>query len=302
MAFYLAALLIFNVGYNVVVAHNPKVLGFARNINQAEIIRLTNVERSKVGAPAVVENSLLNQAAALKAQNMFAEDYWAHYSPSGKSPWYWFDQVGYAYILAGENLARDFDTSQGVINGWMNSTSHRENMLTPGYKHIGIAVVNGIMSGHETTLVVQLFGTQAAAKNTAPPPTGGSTGSSQPAVQSQVNQPVPPVNEQVNEQPIVEEKTNTATGGITGTPTAGVKNSWATVTYQLLNPMPISGWSVQQMVVIGLLAFLMVLFIFDYVVLHRLGVHRPNSHSLLHAGMMAIALIVVVYSTAGGIL
>jgi hypothetical protein len=103
----------------------------------------------------------LNQSATLKAQNMFAENYWAHVSPSGIQPWYWFTQAGYSYSYAGENLAKDFDTTSGTIQGWMNSPGHRANILNPNYTDVGFAVENGTLVGGQTTLVVAHYGSVA---------------------------------------------------------------------------------------------------------------------------------------------
>lgn len=302
LAFYIAVLLTFNVGYNVFVAHSNKVLGFATSISQQEVIRLTNVERSKAGVGQVTENAKLNQSAMAKAQNMFAENYWAHYAPSGKSPWYWYDQVGYVYAIAGENLARDFDTSQGVINGWMNSKSHRDNMLSGSYKDIGIAVLNGVLDGHETTLVVQHFGTVSGANSTnqSNPAVQGSSQNPPAGPKAQTQQPA--VEQLVAEHTIDQQNVSPNVSGVAGIPTANNQFSWASLPYQLLNPLPANGWSLQQMVVIVLIGALLLLFVLDFAVLHRKQIHRPNSHSLLHASMMGVALVVVIYSTAGGIL
>src|SRR5690606_22355375 len=117
-------------------------------------------------------------------------------------------------------LARDFDTSQGVINGWLNSPSHRENMLTAGYKDIGIAVLNGVLDGHETTLVVQLFGTPvtlaaAPPNNSQPPATQGST--SQAAPPPQQSAPTSPT---IDEQSIAQLQQTPLLSGAAGVPTA----------------------------------------------------------------------------------
>ena len=106
--------------------------------------------------------------AQRNAGDMFAFNYWAHNSPSGRDPWSFFQEVGYKYIYAGENLARDFMNSESVVEAWMNSPSHRENLLNPNYKEIGLAVVNGTLNGVETTLVVQSFGTPTPEPSTAP--------------------------------------------------------------------------------------------------------------------------------------
>lgn len=137
----------------------PKVLGFSANISPEMIIELTNGERTKMGLSIVKENKLLSEAARQKAADMFAFNYWAHVSPSGRSPWSFFNDVGYRYQYAGENLARDFHEPESVVRAWMNSPSHRENIVNSKYQEIGVAVVDGTLQGVETTLVVQLFGT-----------------------------------------------------------------------------------------------------------------------------------------------
>jgi len=136
----------------------PQTLGYASQILPNDIIRLTNIERQNKGLTTLTYNQLLSQAAAQKAADMFINDYWAHVSPSGTQPWVFITQSGYSYRYAGENLARDFSDSAGVVRGWMNSVTHKDNLLNPQYSDIGVAVVNGKLGGRETTLVVQMFG------------------------------------------------------------------------------------------------------------------------------------------------
>ncbi|MEO8581239.1 MAG: CAP domain-containing protein [Patescibacteria group bacterium] len=136
------------------------VLGYSSTITQLKVIDGTNKEREKLGLPDLVPNELLSQAAEAKANDMFAHQYWAHYSPSGKSPWEFLKEVKYTYYVAGENLARDFMQSDDMMKAWMNSPTHKENIINPKYHDIGIAVVNGTLNGTQTTLVVQMFGTQ----------------------------------------------------------------------------------------------------------------------------------------------
>lgn len=139
----------------------PGVLGVSSNISQQRVIELTNIERQKKGLGTVKENAQLNAAAAAKAQNMFEENYWAHYSPSGKDPWGFIQKAGYKFAYAGENLARNFATSDEVVQAWMDSPTHRANLLNGRYQDIGIAVAQGTLNGQETTLVVQEFGTKS---------------------------------------------------------------------------------------------------------------------------------------------
>jgi len=134
------------------------ILGFNSSITIDEVMRLTNEQRVSQGLSPLRYNETLADAARRKAANMFEENYWAHNSPSGISPWYWFKQAGYNYVHAGENLAKDFGSSDRMISAWMNSPTHRENIVSPEYQEIGLAVVPGTLLGQETVLVVQLFG------------------------------------------------------------------------------------------------------------------------------------------------
>jgi hypothetical protein len=103
---------------------------------------------------------ILEEAARLKAKDMFANGYFAHESPKGTSPWHWFGVAGYDYEYAGENLAIGFLEPEEVYNGWVQSFTHHQNLLNPNFKEIGVAVVSGKFNGNHTTIVVQLFGSQ----------------------------------------------------------------------------------------------------------------------------------------------
>src|SRR5260221_5212679 len=137
-----------------------QVLGYAANIAPSEVERLTNVERAKNGLPAVTDNPVLDAAALAKGHDMLAKGYWAHVAPDGTQPWAFFISAGYSYRYAGENLARDFSDANSAVNAWMASPTHRENMLSPNYKEIGIGVVEGNLAGADTTIIVQFFGTK----------------------------------------------------------------------------------------------------------------------------------------------
>lgn len=125
------------------------------------VVDLTNTERTERNLSSLTRNSLLDKAAKLKAEHMRDNDYFAHFSPDGISPWYWFDQIGYDYIHAGENLAVFFDDSDEVVQAWMDSPLHRDNILKAEYTEIGVATVKAAHDGYDTVFVVQLFGTPA---------------------------------------------------------------------------------------------------------------------------------------------
>lgn len=130
----------------------------ASTITPTNIINLTNRERTAAGLNSLKTNSKLSSAALAKANNMFEEQYWDHFGPNGETPWQFIRGAGYYYVYAGENLAKGFSTAEGVHEAWMASTSHRENIMSGKYKDIGVAVVEGVLLGKRTTLVVQMFG------------------------------------------------------------------------------------------------------------------------------------------------
>lgn len=145
---------------SVFVHHvSPQVLGDAIDISVQQLLRLTNEKRVQAGVKPLTMNTQLTQAAKAKADFMFKNNFWAHNAPDGTTPWDFIKQSGYTYIYAGENLARGFTTAPDVINAWMASPDHRENMLSPNYKDIGFAVESGDLTGEKNTvLIVEMFG------------------------------------------------------------------------------------------------------------------------------------------------
>jgi hypothetical protein len=160
---YALVFVLFNLVIRTVHTNYPDVLGYATNIQTEELLAATNAQRLASGLQPLVLNQALSQAAAKKAADMFAKNYWAHVGPEGETPWDFIISSGYKYTVAGENLAKNFQDSNSVVTAWMNSPSHRDNLLKPTYREIGFAVVNGTLAGEETTLVVQMFGAQSSA-------------------------------------------------------------------------------------------------------------------------------------------
>lgn len=131
------------------------------NFTANAIIRLTNSARIENKLKALNTNQKLNAAAQLKAQDMLTKGYFAHVSPQKITPWYWFKKAGYGYSSAGENLAMDFVAAEDVTEAWLNSPSHRRNLLNSKYLDIGVAVADGKFNNVSTTVVVQFFGLPA---------------------------------------------------------------------------------------------------------------------------------------------
>ncbi len=140
----------------------PAVLGYAANISVNDVITLTNQKRVEAGLAPLSTNSILSEAAQAKGEYMIKNNFWAHVAPDGTTPWQFFLQYNYKYRYAGENLAKNFSNANDAVNAWMNSPSHRENLLSANYKDIGIGVVEGNIDGVDTTIIVQFFGTRYA--------------------------------------------------------------------------------------------------------------------------------------------
>lgn len=130
-------------------------------ITADKIFILVNQERIKAGIPELKRNATLDAAAAMKAKDQVDNKYFAHTSPKGIDTWHWFKTAGYVFHHAGENLSQNyiqssrergsFKTSEDVIKAWMNSPTHRANILDPKYTETGLAV-NGKYE-------VEMFGT-----------------------------------------------------------------------------------------------------------------------------------------------
>ncbi len=133
---------------------------FFSAITADRLIALINQERQTKNLSALSLNNSLNSVASLKVNDMLAKDYFDHISPTGLTPWYWFKQIGYNYAFAGENLAMGFTASDAVFQAWMNSPSHRDNILNPNYQEMGLAVKSGQIQNHADTLAVLVFGKQ----------------------------------------------------------------------------------------------------------------------------------------------
>ncbi|HLD50836.1 hypothetical protein A3K34_03165 [candidate division WWE3 bacterium RIFOXYC1_FULL_40_10] len=157
-AVYCILILLIAFLFRILPVFIPGVLGYASDISIRDLLESTNSTRAKSGQKALVLSATLSAAAEKKAHHMFEKSYWAHISPDGVEPWAFILAEGYDYVYAGENLAKNFSQSGDVVSAWYNSPSHRSNLLSPNYDEIGFAVVNGVLDGYETTLVVQMFG------------------------------------------------------------------------------------------------------------------------------------------------
>lgn len=135
------------------------VLSFATEMSAQTLLAESNEQRAKHDRQALSLNAELSEAARMKALDMAERNYWSHDTPDGEPPWIFIEEAGYNYMKAGENLAYGFMTSQQTVNGWMNSPSHRDNLLDPSFSEVGFGFVNAVnfQSSDEETIVVALY-------------------------------------------------------------------------------------------------------------------------------------------------
>lgn len=171
------------------IAHGVQRLVFTTPSEQvgsviaAVLVDLTNEDRSTEGLSALSTSETLQKAAQMKADDMASKEYFAHRSPEGVDPWHWFKEAEYDFRFAGENLAVYFSDSEEVEKAWMNSPTHRANIMSSNFSEIGIALAHGRYQGHDTAFVVQMFGsplgkTASAVISSEPAPIGGVAGAS----------------------------------------------------------------------------------------------------------------------------
>ena len=135
-------------------------LVLASEINAISVIGLVNKTRIENGLEPLARNEKLEAAAGDKAQDMIDNNYFAHTSPQGLTPWYWIEKSGYDYKYAGENLAMNFITAEDQQKAWMASATHKRNILDSHYQEIGVAVKEGVIDKKMTTIAVQEFGSR----------------------------------------------------------------------------------------------------------------------------------------------
>lgn len=133
---------------------SSNILGSSTSLTAADITSFVNVVREQHGLAPLKINPQLTAAATAKAQAIIDTQTFSH-SPPGHDPWEFLDQSGYPYAQAGENLARNFSSSDQVVKGWLRSTTHRENLLSPDYTETGVGIAFSTDTNSSTAVIVQ---------------------------------------------------------------------------------------------------------------------------------------------------
>lgn len=262
------------VALHVVETKTGKVLGYAANISATEVERLTNIERSNNGLPSLTDNPVLDKAALAKGQDMLAKGYWAHVAPDGKEPWTFFVSAGYEYKYAGENLARDFPDATSAVNAWMASPTHKENLLSPNYKEIGIGIVEGKLSGVDTTIIVQFFGTKLA--DSIP---------LQPVAKAAESTPSP-----------------SALPSIVPVSIANIKTPEPVRAEPLIASKQISAFDITRYFSFALVGSLIVIVAIDGYIINKRKIFRIAGHFPAHVAFLGMILLIVIIAKVGRII
>lgn len=258
----------------------PRVLGYAANISPSEVIRLTNEKRAQNGLLPLSENSTLSSAAIAKGQDMLAKGYWAHFAPDGTSPWSFFLKFGYSYRYAGENLARDFSNASSAVDAWMNSPSHRENILNANYKDVGIGVVEGALSGTDTTIIIQFFGSPQTSSASIPLA-------------------------QAKEAATIAPKATSAPRAVTPTPLATVTPKATpspSPTPAIAAKIFVSPFQSTKSLALAIVGVLLLVLSVDLIVVRRKRIARIGGRTLAHIAFFGMILAVILILKAGEII
>lgn len=252
----------------IVRTTHPEVLGISYSISEQELLNQTNILRAENNQASLVLDPQLSDAARRKAADMFQKDYWAHFAPDGTTPWGFIKAAGYEYAYAGENLAKGFTSSGDVVSAWMNSPSHKENMLSNKYKDVGFAIVEGKLEGEDTVLIVEMFASKDAESAVIP-------------VESQKTV-------ELNKKPIVKTVSENQRVAALGkeTKAAPVIDSQKTTR---------SGITI-------FLVFIIAILILDIVIVEKKKIPRIVGHNMDHIILLVLFLLFVLASTNKGIL
>ena len=152
---FLIISLFFPFGKNTIINAN-----YNNKISDQSLLEQSNNQRKKHSKKSLSHNDKLASAAQAKASDMATRDYWSHNTPEGSEPWVFISNANYSYEKAGENLAYGFNTSKEIVSGWMNSKTHRDNLLDSEFSEVGFGLVSSknYNNNGPATIVVAMYG------------------------------------------------------------------------------------------------------------------------------------------------
>lgn len=156
----LLVLAIVGMAVNIFWSHHTSVLGASTSMSSQDLLESTNQSRHDANQDPLQMDNKLSAAAQAKANDMANRGYWSHTAPDGQTAWSLIRDNGYSYFKAGENLAYGFSNPSDTVHGWLNSPSHRANLLGADYTDVGfgIATAKNYRGSTTTTIVVAMYG------------------------------------------------------------------------------------------------------------------------------------------------
>lgn len=247
---------------------HPEVLGISYSISENDLLTETNNKRIEQGLSPLSLSPQLSDAARRKAAYMFEKNYWAHFAPDGTTPWSFVKASGYEYVFAGENLAKGFTNSHDVISAWMDSPSHRENLLSSKYKDIGFAIQEGNLTGEDTVLIVQMFGA--------------------PYVPSSVSAEQEPLSQNVAGEAQIESSPSS--------------QQVSPVRHNVPDSSLVNAPTATKSLSVVFLVFIITILILDLVIVEKKKIPRIVGHNLDHIIMLVLFLLFILLQKTGGVL
>lgn len=169
-AFFIVGVFLILITSTIIAPLNTKTIDA---FGVSDIIEQSNKARAQLNVDPLTTDNKLMSAAQMKAEDMAKGHYFAHTAPDGTVPWDYFKKVEYIYEDAGENLAVTNQDASSVINGWLNSPAHRENLLSTKYNNMGIGMAAfGDYEGHKDTyVIVAMYGRRSTGAQVITAPT-----------------------------------------------------------------------------------------------------------------------------------
>lgn len=127
------------------------------NMDGKTLVKKINEARTVAGLPVLAVDAKLQEAARQKAEDMIARGYFSHTTPEGKLPWKLINANGYTFITAGENLAINYTEPEALLNAWLASDTHRDNILNPTFTDTGLSITTASTPTGPKTIIVQFF-------------------------------------------------------------------------------------------------------------------------------------------------
>lgn len=120
-----------------------------------QVVELVNAERIQRGLRPLTLNWQLARVARYKSEDMDKNNYFSHQSPTYGSPFDMLRSFGIKFSTAAENIAYGQTTAQSVMNTWMNSTGHRNNILNNNFTEIGVGYSNSRGTPYWTQMFIR---------------------------------------------------------------------------------------------------------------------------------------------------